>query len=152
MKRRGFISKLFKTAAVVGVAAATKGVVTAAPREEEFPIEDLFTPYSTNADLFLLNNDTWLEKDLMKAFEGRITEPNTFTYYNPVYNIYIPIKETYTKADFMPIINWAKYNSKFDTVCFQPGHHGKSMHLCRMFRDKRNGYYKFDFYSSHRLY
>ena len=155
MKRRNFLKNLFKGAAVATVAVATGNVAKAITKEEEkeeFEITDLFNqPYSGNTNLYGLKQGSWLEKEMLNALGDKfIPDTKAFTFYYPVSNIYLPIKEKYTKSDFETIINWCKFGSSFDKFCYYGMQDNPE--LCRMFRDDRKGYYRFDFYGARNLY
>ena len=154
MKRRNFLKNLFKGAAVATVAVATGNVAKAITKEEkeEFEITELFNqPYPGNTNLYCLKRGTWLEKEILNALGDKfIPDTKAFSFYSPVYNIYLPVKDTYTKSDFEAIINWCKFGSPFDKYCYYGMQDNPS--LCRMYRDERKGCYKFDFYGARNLY
>lgn len=147
MKRRGFLSRLFKGAAVVGAAAVTGGLTNSIAKEtlETYDINDLFWTFDTNKNLYELRNGTWLEEEMIAAMGDKLLlGEDKFSYYNPVYNIYIPIKERYDKRDFEPIITLIK-QKKFEKYAF---HYMKGTPvLFRMYRDDRNGVFKPEFFS-----
>lgn len=147
MERRGFLSRLFKGAAVVGAAAVTGGLTNTIAKDtpETFAIDDLFWTFDTNKDLYELRNGTWLEEEMIAAMgDSLLLGKDKFSYYDPLFNIYIPIKERYDKRDFEPIINCIKQR-KFDKYAF---HYVKGTPvLFRMYRDEKNGVFKPELFS-----
>ena len=142
MERRNFIKRLFG----VGAAAAASSVPALANVEKRYMIEDMFDQVDTNKNLYYLKKDCWLNNELSKIFGDRVVDRNYFQYYLPVHNVYIPIKDSYTKKDFEPIFTWAKYQPDFYYFC--NGFMREEKGLCKILKEDKKGVYKFDFFSA----
>lgn len=142
MERRNFLKKLFG----IGLGAAALTTVPAiAKKEETYSLDDLFYRCEGNSDLYFLKPDSWLNDELKKAFGDKVVSREYFRYYNPLYNIYIPIKERYDKRDFDALIQFAKAN-KWEYWCGDT-YKGKEVGLCKMLRYREENYFKVDLYN-----
>lgn len=142
MERRGFLKRLFAT----GVGAALATVPAIAKQKESFKIDDMFEPCGGNRQLFYLKTDSWLEKEIRDILGDRFVDEKYFSYYLPLFNCYLPIKEEYTKEDFDNLLLVVK-SKQFDYFCDSRGNQGKQYGAVRIFKDK-NGYYKIDMYQA----
>ena len=143
MKLQLFSKRLFG----IGAAAAASSVPALANVEERFTIDDMFEQVDTNKNLYYLKKDCWLNNELSKIFGDMVVDRNYFQYYLPVFNVYIPIKDSYTKKDFETILTWAKYESK-DFNYFCNGYMQEEEGLCRIIKEDRKGVYKYTFFSA----
>ena len=142
MQRRNFLKKLFG----VGVGAAALATVPAiAKKEETFSLDDLFYQCDGNSDLYFLKPDSWLNNELKKAFGDKVVSRDYFSYYYPLSNVYIPIKEKYDKRDFDALIQFAKAN-RFDYWCGDT-YKGKEFGLCRLSQYRKENYFKVVLYN-----
>ena len=143
MERRNFLKRLFG----LGVGAALASVPAIGKTEEEtFKIDDIFEPCDGNEQLFYLKTDSWLEKEIRDILGDKFVDEKYFSYYLPIYNCYLPIKEEYTKEDFVNLLFVVK-SKHFDYFCDSRGNQGKQYGAVRIFKDK-NGYYKIDMYAA----
>ena len=143
MERRGFLKRLLR----LGVGAALASVPAIGKTEEEtFKIDDIFEPCDGNGQLFYLKTDSWLEKEIRDILGDKFVDEKYFSYYLPIYNCYLPIKEEYTKEDFVNLLFVVK-SKHFDYFCDSRGNQGKQYGAVRIFKDK-NGYYRIDMYAA----
>ncbi len=142
MERRGFLKRLF--GASVGIAAMAT-VPAIAKQKESFKIDDMFEPCGGNRQLFYLKTDSWLESEIRDILGDRFVDEKYFSYYLPILNCYLPIKEEYAKEDFDNLLLVVK-SKKFDFFCDHVGNHGKQYGAMRLFKD--DGYYRIDMYAA----
>ena len=145
MERRNFLKKLFG----IGVGAALSTVPGIAKEEETFALEDMFERSEGNSSLYLLKPDSWLNRELKKALEGHVVSRKNFACYYPAFNIYIPVKDRYTKKDFEPLILFAK-SKKNDYFCNDFCR--KDYGLCRLIKSLREDWYTVDFFQAVKNY
>lgn len=148
MERRNFLKRLFK----VGVGAAALATVPvpaiAKPKDEKrFKIDDIFEPCDGNRQLFFLKGDSWLEKEIRNILGEHFVDEKYFRCYDPIYNCYIPVKDTYNKDDFKPFLLFVK-SKKFDYFCDHVGNYGKQFGAMRLFKEEKDGYYRIDMYQA----
>ena len=144
MERRNFLKKLFG----IGVGAAAMATVPALskPKDAEFfTLEDLFDRCDGNSSMYFLKEDSWLNNELKKAMGDRYVSRKYFSYYYPLNNLFLPVKEKYTRDDFEPIFLFLK-SKKFDYWCSDM-HHGKDNGVMRIIRDRKEDFYHIDFYN-----
>ena len=122
MERRGFLKGLF--GAGVGIAAMATVPAIGKTEEETFKIDDIFEPCDGNGQLFYLKTDSWLEKEIRDILGDKFVDEKYFSYYLPIYNCYLPIKEEYTKEDFVNLLFVVK-SKHFDYFCDSRGNQGK---------------------------
>lgn len=145
MERRGFLKRLF--GAGVGVAAMAT-VPAIAKTEETFTFEDIAFRCSGNDTLWYLKKGCWLDKELNDILGKRVVDRKYFNYYDPKRDIRIPIKEKYTREDFMGLILWAKAQYDFNYYCNGTANGGIETGLCRFTYDKMGNCRQVDFYSA----
>lgn len=144
MERRNFLKKLLG----IGVGAAAMATVPALskPKDEEaFTLEDLFDRCDGNSSMYFLKEDSWLNNELKNAMGDRYVSHNYFRYYYPLSNLYLPIKEKYTRKDFEPIFLFVQ-SKKYDYWCSDM-HHGKEAGVMRIIQYGNDNYYHIDFYN-----
>ena len=142
MERRNFIKRLFG----IGAAAAASSVPALANVEERFTIDDMFDQVDTNKNLYYLKKKCWLNDELNAIIGDRVVERKYYQFYEPLFNIYLPIKDFYTKKDFESVLNWAKYESDFNYFC--NGYMQEEKGLCRIIKEDRKGFYRYTFFSA----
>ena len=144
MERRGFLKRLF--GAGVGIAAMTT-VPAIAKTEETFTFEDIAFRCSGNDSLWYLKKGCWLDKELNDILGKRVVDRKYFSYYDPKRDIRLPVKEKYTREDFMGIILWAKAQYDFNYYCNGAANDGEAG-LCRFIFDKREKCYQTEVFSA----
>ena len=143
MERRNFLKRLFGIC--VGAALASVPAIGKGKDEKRFKIDDIFEPCDGNRRLFYLKDDSWLEQEIRKILGERFVDEKYFSCYDPIYNCYIPVKDTYNKDDFKPFLLVVK-SKKFDYFCDHIGNHGKQFGAMRLFKEEKDGYYRIDMY------
>lgn len=144
MERRGFLKRLFG----IGVGAALVTVpAIAKPKEETFTFEDIAFRCSGNDAMWYLKNGCWLDKELNDILGKRVVDRKYFSYYDPKRDIRLPVKEKYTREDFMGIILWAKAQYDFNYYCNGATNDGEAG-LCRFIFDKREKCYQTEVFSA----
>ena len=144
MERRNFLKKLLG----IGVGAAAMATVPALskPKDEEaFTLEDLFDRCEGNSSMYFLKEDSWLNNELKKAMGDRYVSRKYFRYYYPLFNLYLPVKEKYTKDDFEPLFLFVK-SKPFDYWCNELNR-GKETGVMRIIKDIKEDYYQINFYN-----
>ena len=144
MERRGFLKRLFGTG--VGIAAMAT-VPAIAKTEETFTFEDIAFRCSGNDAMWYLKNGCWLDKELNDILGKRVVDRKYFNYYDPKRDIRLPVKEKYTREDFMGIILWAKAQYDFNYYCNGATNDGEAG-LCRFIFDKREKCYQTEVFSA----
>lgn len=144
MKRRNFLKKLFG----ISVGAAAMATVPAiAKTEDEYTIDDMFEACSGNRQMFYLRLDSWIEKEIRNILGDKFVDHKYFACYYPVFNVYLPIKEKYTKKDFETFFLFVK-SKNFDYFCDSVGNGGRKIGAMRIFKDERNNHYRIDMYQA----
>lgn len=145
MERRNFLKRLF---GAIAATAATSVPTFAKKDDSTFTFEDIAFRCSGNNELFYLKKDCWLDKELNEILGKRVVDRRYFNYYDPKRDIRIPVKEKYTREDFMGIILWAKAQYDFNYYCNGTANGGVETGLCRFLFDKRENCYKTEVYSA----
>jgi hypothetical protein len=145
MERRNFIKRLFGIGAAAALASVP--VIAKTNSEETFKIDDIFEPCDGNKQLFYLKTDSWLEKEIRDVLGERFVDEKYFSYYCPIFNCYLPIKDEYTRKDFEGFLLTVK-TKKYDFFCDHVGNHGKQYGAMRLFKEERDVYYKIDMYQA----
>jgi len=143
MQRRTFLKKLFGVS--VG-AAAMATVPVLAKKDETYTIEDLFDRCEGNGSLYFLKRDSWLNRELIDAMGDRFVDQKYFSYYEPVYNVYLPIKEKYEKRDFESLFLFLK-SKKFNYFCTQ-NYKNEEKGVIKICQYHNEDYYRIDFYAA----
>lgn len=146
MERRNFLKRLFGIS--VGAALASAPVIAKTKQEETFTLEDIAFRCSRNDAMWYLKKGCWLDKELNDILEKRVVDRKYFNYYDPKRDIRIPIKEKYTREDFMGIILWAKAQYDFNYYCNGTANGGIETGLCRFTYDKMGNCYQTEVYSA----
>ena len=144
MERRGFLKRLF--GAGVGIAAMAT-VPAIAKTEKTFTFNDIAFRCSGNDSLWYLKKGCWLDKELNEILGKRVVDRKYFSYYDPKRDIRLPVKEKYTREDFMGIILWAKAQYDFNYYCNGAANDGEAG-LCRFIFDKREKCYQTEVFSA----
>ena len=155
MKRRNFLKKLFGATAGAVAVTAVPGLAKTKDKET-FTIEDAFIQLPGNKNLYYIKKDSVLNQELMKALGDRYLPKEKFGCYLPIFNQYVPIKDTYTVDDFNQLIMMLEHR-KFDYFCdgrYQDYNVGL-MRLLKVTRHHLNtgdeedlGYYKIDMFQA----
>ena len=145
MERRNFIKRLF--GAGVGIAAMAT-VPAIAKTEETFAFDDIAFRCSGNDSLWYLKKGCWLDKELNEILGKRVVDRKYFSYYDPKRDIRLPVKEKYTREDFMGVILWAKAQYEFNYYCNGTADGGVETGLCRFIFDKREKCYQTEVFSA----
>ena len=144
MKRRNFLKRLFATG--VGAALASVPAIAKVKEEETFTLDDMFEPCDGNKNLFYLKTDSWLESEIRNELGDRFVDERYFACYYPLFNLFLPVKDTYTRGDFTTLL--LAFNShKFDYFCDCTANHGKKYGAIRIYR-KDNNFYSIDMYQA----
>ena len=147
MERRNFLKRLFG----IGVGAAALATVPGIARTKEketFTFEDIAFRCNGNDALWYLKKDSWFNKELNEILGKRVVDRKYFSYYDPRRDIRFPVKEKYTREDFMGIILWAKAQYDFNYYCNGTANGGVESGLCRFIFDKRENCYQTEVYSA----
>lgn len=144
--RRDFLKKLFG----IGAFAAASTLPTIAKEKEnvEYTIDEMFDVCKGNGSLFYLKKDSWLNKKLGDLLGDRLVDRKYFKYYCPLFNILIPIKETYTEDDFNPIFYHIQAKEPWEYYCGEIGYGGKEYGVIRMYKDEKKGFYTIDMFAA----
>ena len=144
MERRNFLKRLFGAAAA---ATAVSVVPSLAKKSDEtFTIDDITQICDGNHNLFYLKNGCWLDNELKSILGDRVVDKRYFSYYDPRRDLLIPVKDSYTKDDFLTLILWAKGEYGFNYYCNGIANHGVESGLCRFIKDDRRDAYHVDFF------
>lgn len=149
MERRNFLKRLFNIGAASAVASVAASIPALAKADKEtFTLDDIAMRCTGNKDLFYIRQDCWLNQELANAMGERVVDRKYFSYYDPKRDILIPVKDEYTKEDFMGLILWAKSLYTFNYYCNGTGNGGVETGLCRFILDHRHGMYHVDFFAA----
>ena len=146
MERRNFLKRLF--GATVGAAAlATVPGIAKTKEEETFTLDDMFEPCDGNKNLFYLKTDSWLEGEIRNELGDRFVDERYFACYYPLFNLFLPVKDRYTRGDFTTLL-LALNSHKFDFFCDSRGNQGKQYGAIRIYRKDNNNFYSIDMYQA----
>ena len=146
MERRNFLKRLFGIG--VGAAIASVPVIAKTKEEETFTLEDIAFRCSGNSNLWYLKKGCWLDNELNEILGKRVVDRKYFSYYDPRRDIRLPVKEKYTREDFMGVILWAKAQYDFNYYCNGTANGGVETGLCRFIFDERENCYQTEVYSA----
>ena len=125
--------------------ATTTIPLVATKSKNEFNVLDLFDKDKGDSKHLVLKNGCWLDKALKEVLGERVVDRRYFKFYYPLQNIYLPIKDYYTKEDFSSLLAWALAQRDFSTY-FCDGSFGAG--LCELHRDDRKGVYTINFFAA----
>ena len=148
MERRGFLKRLFGLG--VGAAAMTVPALAKAAKGDTFTIEDAFTRFDGNKDMYYLKKDSLLNKELMKAIGDHYLPKEKFGNYLPVWKQYVPVKDEYTIEDFRQLIMYMEdARNHFDYFCDGQTRDGNAG-LVRIIKDRQYDYYHIDLFQAYK--
>lgn len=146
--RRNFLKKLL--GATTAIAASSLPIIGKESLNEnkknhdEYTIDDLFTQCDGNEDLFYLKNDSWLDKEIKTTIGDKYVDKKYFSFYKPIF-VPLPIKEKYTKDDFLPFILTLKEDAQYCYFCDDKykDANGYGQGILRLLKQEKHGYYTF---------
>lgn len=146
MERRNFLKKLFGGVAAVTAASVVPSV--AKDKEETWTIDDLFAKCDGNDNLYYLRKDSWLNKELIDIMGEQYVDQRYFSYYLPLHNLYLPVKEKYEKRDF-DIIKDCLRHQEYEHFCSGAAlYNGNGIGVMRIIKERNGKYFTIDLYGA----
>lgn len=144
MERRNFLKKLFGGVAAVTAASVVPSV--AKDKEETWTIDELFERCDGNDNLYYLREDSWLNKELIDIMGEQYVDQRYFSYYLPLHNVYLPVKEKYEKRDFDMIKDCLRYH-EYEHFCSRECK-GIDIGVMRIFKERNGKYFTINLYGA----
>lgn len=143
MDRRSFIKGLIHG---VFIALATTTIpIVATQSKNEFCVHSLFDKDHGDSGHLILKSGCWLDNALKDELGKRVVDRVHFKFNYPLQNMYLPIKEHYTKDDFASLLAWARAQRDFG-MYFCNGSFGAG--LCELHEDPKKGVYAINFFAA----
>lgn len=144
MERRNFLKKLFGGVAAVTVASVVPSV--AKDKEETWTIDELFERCEGNSNLYYIRANSWLNKELIDVMGEQYVDNKYFSYYFPLHNLYLPVKERYEKRDF-DIIKDYLCHQKYGYFC-SGERKGYDIGVMRILKERNGKYFTINLYGA----
>jgi hypothetical protein len=144
MERRNFLKKLF--GGVAAVTAASVVPLVAKDKEETWAIDELFERCDGNSNLYFIRANSWLNKELIDVMGEQYVDQRYFSWYLPLHNLYLPVKERYEKRDFDIIKDYLRHH-EYEHFCSGECK-GNDIGVMRIVKERNGKYYTIDLYGA----